>query len=90
MQEKGKERKEKKRKEKKKEKKKKKKTEGLQHWGFECGHPPFYEPSPQMLNFRVQMGSGVLSPGYDRRHVRGGGRGNQPRARAPSKQGRND
>ena len=23
-------------------KKKKMKKKGLQHWGFECGHPPFY------------------------------------------------
>ena len=30
-------------KKKKKKNEKKNKTEkGLQHWGFECGHPPFY------------------------------------------------
>ena len=35
-------RKKEKRKEKQKNKNKNKKKEGLQHWGFECGHPPFY------------------------------------------------
>ena len=23
-------------------KRKRRKKKGLQHWGFECGHPPFY------------------------------------------------